>query len=364
MGWVLTGHGAAVCLSSVDLITSSPEGLRGLVGWVHGHAASCGALPSLQRTLSSEYCGVIQAVWGCDQGHDYTMDADPSCGALLLDSALAVKWTWDKETAPRLTQHQRSNPTGATPPCSQGGATTAWTETETEMPPNTDVIQLPSDGSPVGPGPSPLPQSSLPPSGAPGRSFSGLLDQESYPGASRAFAGSGCLHMWAVVAVLWASGGREGQTLCSLCLRHTHLLSRLTTCPGQGTRRKNGALLQGVGEEDTCVSEAVLGHYPSGTRVDRLLCSVVGKQALGVLVVQGHHVRPGQLLLVSCHVCPCLQWALGYSSVNPFRKRHSQDGLEREMLRLEEVGTVQRALRAAWLFTPCMRYLVTIQDGT
>uniref|UniRef100_G1PNA6 Zinc finger protein 276 n=1 Tax=Myotis lucifugus TaxID=59463 RepID=G1PNA6_MYOLU len=147
----------------VDLITSSPEGLRGLVGWVHGHAASCWPLPSLQRTLSSEYCGVIQAVWGCNQ-HDYTMDADPSC-ALLLDSALAVKWTWDKETAPRLAQRRRSNPTGATPPRSQGGATTA----ETEMLSNTDVVQPPSDGSPVGPGPSPLPQSSLPPSGAPGQ---------------------------------------------------------------------------------------------------------------------------------------------------------------------------------------------------
>ncbi|XP_036159231.1 zinc finger protein 276 isoform X1 [Myotis myotis] len=151
----------------VDLITSSPEGLRGLVGWVHGHAAGCGALPSLQRTLSSECCGAIQAVWGCAQGHDYTMDADPSCGALLLDSALSVKWTWDKETAPRLTQHRRSNPTGATPPRSQGGATTAWAETETLS--NTDVVQPPSDGSPVGPGPSPLPQSSLPPSGAPGQ---------------------------------------------------------------------------------------------------------------------------------------------------------------------------------------------------
>lgn len=163
----------------MDLITSSPEGLRGLVGWVHGHAASCGALPSLQRTLSSEYCGVIQAVWGCDQGHNYTMDADPSCGALLLDSALAVKWTWDKETAPRLTQHQRSNPTGATPPRSQGGTTTAWPETETLS--NMDVVQPPSDGSPVGPGPSPLPHSSLSPSGASGRSFSGLLHQDSYP---------------------------------------------------------------------------------------------------------------------------------------------------------------------------------------
>lgn len=176
----------------MDLITSSPEGLRGLVGWVHGHAGSCGALPSLQRTLSSEYCGVIQAVWGCDQGHNYTMDANSSCGALLLDSALAVKWTWDKETAPRLTQQQRSSPTGAAPPSSQGRAATAWAEMET--PPNTDVARPLSGGSPLGPGPSSLPQSSLPPSGAPGRRFSELLDWDACSGASGPSAGGGRLH--------------------------------------------------------------------------------------------------------------------------------------------------------------------------
>ncbi|XP_054426257.1 zinc finger protein 276 [Pteronotus mesoamericanus] len=161
----------------VDLIASSPEGLRGLVGWVHGHAASCGALPSLQRTLSSEYCGVIQAVWGCDRGHDYTMDTDSSCGALWLDSALAVKWAWGKETAPRLPQHRRSNPTGAAPPSSQGKATAAWAEAETL--PHTDAAPPPSDGSPVGCGPSPLPQSSLPPSGAPGQ-----LGEKQFPSST------------------------------------------------------------------------------------------------------------------------------------------------------------------------------------
>ncbi|XP_019498060.1 PREDICTED: zinc finger protein 276 [Hipposideros armiger] len=160
-----TGAEDGACL--VDLVTSSPQALHGLVGWVHGHAASCGALPSLQRTLSSEYCGVIQAVWGCDQGHDYTMDADSSCGALLLDSALAVKWTWDKEMVPRLTQHRGCNPTGATPQSSQGRATAVRAETQTL--PSTDVAQPPADGSPVGPVPGPLPQPSLPPSGAPGQ---------------------------------------------------------------------------------------------------------------------------------------------------------------------------------------------------
>uniref|UniRef100_A0A452TV41 Uncharacterized protein n=1 Tax=Ursus maritimus TaxID=29073 RepID=A0A452TV41_URSMA len=154
-------------LAQMDLITSSPQGLRDLVAWVHGHATSCGALPNLQRTLSSEYCGVIQAVWGCDQGHDYTMDADSSCGALLLDSALAVKWTWDKEMAPWLTQHRGSNPTGAAPQSSQGKATTAPAETETL--PSMDMAQPPADVNPVGPGLGPPPQPSFPSSGAPGR---------------------------------------------------------------------------------------------------------------------------------------------------------------------------------------------------
>ncbi|KAM8774944.1 zinc finger protein 276 isoform 1-T1 [Rhynchonycteris naso] len=166
----------SLCLSSVDLITSSPEGLRGLVGWVHGHAAGCRALPSLQRTLSSEYCGVIQAVWGCDQGHDYSMDTDSSCRALLLDSTLAVKWTC-KEMAPQLTQHRRSNPAGAAPLSSQGKVTTAWAETETL--PDRDVAQPPSDGNPVGPGPSPGPQSSLPQSGAPGQ-----LGEKQFPSST------------------------------------------------------------------------------------------------------------------------------------------------------------------------------------
>lgn len=151
----------------MDLITSSPRCLHGLVGWVHGHAASCRALPSLQRTLSSEYCGIIQAVWGCDQGHDYTMDTDSRCRTLLLDSTLAVRWAWDQETAPRLTQNQASSPPGAAPLLSQGRGATVGAETK--MPPSMDAASPPSDGSPVGPGPGPPPQPSLPPSETPGR---------------------------------------------------------------------------------------------------------------------------------------------------------------------------------------------------
>ncbi|KFO31878.1 zinc finger protein 276 isoform X2 [Fukomys damarensis] len=154
-----------VCL--VDLITSTPRCLHGLVGWVHGHAASCGALPSLQRTLSSEYCGIIQAVWGCNQGHDYTMDTDSSCRALLLDNALAVKWPWDKEVAPRLNQNLEPDPAGAAPQLSQGRGTMAGAETK--LLPNVDAAPPPSDGSFVGPRLGPPPRPSLPPSEAPGK---------------------------------------------------------------------------------------------------------------------------------------------------------------------------------------------------
>lgn len=118
--------------------------------------------PDVTRTEA-----VIRAMWGCDQGHDYTMDADSSCGALLLDSALGVKWTWDKDSAPRLPQHRGFNPTGAAPQSSQGKAAAAGAETETL--PSMDTSRLPSDGDPVGPGPGPPSQPSLPPGGAPGR---------------------------------------------------------------------------------------------------------------------------------------------------------------------------------------------------
>uniref|UniRef100_H3BTT0 Zinc finger protein 276 n=2 Tax=Homo sapiens TaxID=9606 RepID=H3BTT0_HUMAN len=161
-----TGAEEGACL--VDLITSSPQCLHGLVGWVHGHAASCGALPHLQRTLSSEYCGVIQVVWGCDQGHDYTMDTSSSCKAFLLDSALAVKWPWDKETAPRLPQHRGWNP-GDAPQTSQGRGTGTPVGAETKTLPSTDVAQPPSDSDAVGPRSGFPPQPSLPLCRAPGQ---------------------------------------------------------------------------------------------------------------------------------------------------------------------------------------------------
>ncbi|NXF88048.1 ZN276 protein, partial [Eubucco bourcierii] len=82
-------EGDASCL--VDLITSSPQCLHSLVTWTHAHASSCPSVPSLQSVLSSEYCGIIRAVWGCAEGHDYVMDTDSDCSTALLDKALAGK---------------------------------------------------------------------------------------------------------------------------------------------------------------------------------------------------------------------------------------------------------------------------------
>lgn len=150
-----------------DLIASSPRCLHGLVGWVHEHAVSCGSLPSLQRTLSSEYCGIIQAVWGCDQGHDFTMDTASSCRALFLDSALAVKWAWGKDLSPRLAQNSESNPTGAASRLCQARETQVGSETKTL--PSVDVALLHSHGDSVGPGLGPCTQPHLAPSEAPGQ---------------------------------------------------------------------------------------------------------------------------------------------------------------------------------------------------
>uniref|UniRef100_A0A8B9BCR9 Zinc finger protein 276 n=1 Tax=Anser brachyrhynchus TaxID=132585 RepID=A0A8B9BCR9_9AVES len=90
---------------AVDLITSSPQCLHSLVTWAHAHAGGCQSVPSLQSVLSSEYCGIIRAVWGCGDGHDYVMDTDSDCSTVLVDNALSVKREWSKGTAQRLTDN-------------------------------------------------------------------------------------------------------------------------------------------------------------------------------------------------------------------------------------------------------------------
>ncbi|XP_068116786.1 zinc finger protein 276 [Hyperolius riggenbachi] len=59
-----------------DLITSSPDCLHSLVHWSHSHAGGCSSVPSLQQVLSTQYSGIIRAVWGCREGHDHIMELD------------------------------------------------------------------------------------------------------------------------------------------------------------------------------------------------------------------------------------------------------------------------------------------------
>ncbi|XP_069491670.1 zinc finger protein 276 isoform X2 [Ambystoma mexicanum] len=63
----------------------------------------CQSIPNLQSMLSSQYCGVIRAVWGCGAGHAYVMDTDSDCSTLLMDTTLAEKWNQDKSTEANLT---------------------------------------------------------------------------------------------------------------------------------------------------------------------------------------------------------------------------------------------------------------------
>ncbi|XP_029464073.1 zinc finger protein 276 isoform X2 [Rhinatrema bivittatum] len=92
--------------SCLDLITSSPQCLHSLVAWTHNHAENCQSVPNLQSVLSSEYCGIIQAVWGCGDGHDYIMATESDCSAFLIENALSVKWEWSKSTAQLMTDNE------------------------------------------------------------------------------------------------------------------------------------------------------------------------------------------------------------------------------------------------------------------
>ncbi|NWI99893.1 ZN276 protein, partial [Crypturellus undulatus] len=144
-------EGATSCL--VDLITSSPQCLRSLVAWAHAHAGGCASAPGLRSVLSSEYCGVIRAVWGCGDGHDYVMDTDSGCSALLVDGALAVKREWNRGAAPRPTDNGAEAAPQAplrTSPCQQPankGTTAVPASPEKEPPPSGDPSRSQPDGA-------------------------------------------------------------------------------------------------------------------------------------------------------------------------------------------------------------------------
>ncbi|XP_038223923.1 zinc finger protein 276 isoform X1 [Dermochelys coriacea] len=172
----------APCL--VDLITSSPQCLHNLVTWTHNHAGNCQSVPSLQSVLSSEYCGIIRAVWGCGDGHDYIMDTDSDCSTVLVDNALSVTWEWNKSTAQRLTDNGASadNAGAASTPrpqlapartvtCEQPvnkGTTSESLSAENQMPQSRNSSHSQQD-SPVPSQEKSLPQSASPLSSAPGQ---------------------------------------------------------------------------------------------------------------------------------------------------------------------------------------------------
>ncbi|XP_067392853.1 zinc finger protein 276 isoform X3 [Emydura macquarii macquarii] len=172
----------APCL--VDLITSSPQCLHNLVTWTHSHAGNCQSVPSLQSVLSSEYCGIIRAVWGCGNGHDYVMDTDSDCSTVLVDNALSVTWEWNKSTAQRLTDNGASaDNAGAvsapTPPlaparttsCQQPvnrGTTSEPLSSENQLPQNRNSSHSQLDSA-VSSQEKNLPQSASPLSSTPGQ---------------------------------------------------------------------------------------------------------------------------------------------------------------------------------------------------
>lgn len=143
-------------------------------------------MPSLQSVLSSEYCGIIRAVWGCGDGHDYVMDTDSDCSTVLVDNALSVKREWNKGTAQRLTDNgagadnaeavSAPKPQHApvrTTPCQQPankGTTSVPLNVENEPPQNRDSSHSQLDGT-VSLQEKALPQPVSPLSSATGKGF-------------------------------------------------------------------------------------------------------------------------------------------------------------------------------------------------
>uniref|UniRef100_A0ACB8EAG7 Uncharacterized protein n=2 Tax=Sphaerodactylus townsendi TaxID=933632 RepID=A0ACB8EAG7_9SAUR len=128
---------AAEGTPSMDLITSTPQCLLSLVTWTHNHAESCQTAPCLQSVLSSEYCGIIRAVWGCGEGHDYVMSTDSDCSSLLVDNALSVKRDLPKSASGPL-----ATGNGVAP---DGGAATAATPERQQSPTRTGTSHQPAN---------------------------------------------------------------------------------------------------------------------------------------------------------------------------------------------------------------------------
>ncbi|CAN9498688.1 unnamed protein product [Ophioblennius macclurei] len=68
-------------------LTSDPKCLRGLVLWAHQHAEACRSCPDLKEVLEGRCWGAVGAVWGCVDGHSYTMDTRCNAAAANVSRA-------------------------------------------------------------------------------------------------------------------------------------------------------------------------------------------------------------------------------------------------------------------------------------
>lgn len=111
--------------------------------------------PSLQSVLSSEYCGILRAVWGCGEGHDYVMSTESDQSPLLAENAWAVPWELSRRNTTRCcvtgngVEADSAGPAGSPPEPQHGPARTAARQkaadlgtafsTEEQSPPGQDV---------------------------------------------------------------------------------------------------------------------------------------------------------------------------------------------------------------------------------
>nr|XP_008122159.2 PREDICTED: zinc finger protein 276 [Anolis carolinensis] len=169
-------------------ITSSPQCLHNLVLWAHNHAGSCQVTPSLRSVLSSGYCGVVvQAVWGCSEGHDYVLSPDVEEEEEEEEEGSGPKQDHSKGSSERVAGNG-VDAEGARAPCipshcgpdrtaaANSEAASPEPGTENQLPESPDAApsqevsrsplqegNLPRPGCPVNGGPGPLSENPVPP---------------------------------------------------------------------------------------------------------------------------------------------------------------------------------------------------------
>uniref|UniRef100_A0A3P8X4T6 Zinc finger protein 276 n=1 Tax=Cynoglossus semilaevis TaxID=244447 RepID=A0A3P8X4T6_CYNSE len=64
--------------STLPSFTSDSRCLHSLVSWAHHHGEACRSCPDLKEVLKGQCWGSVEAVWGCVDGHSYTMHSQYS----------------------------------------------------------------------------------------------------------------------------------------------------------------------------------------------------------------------------------------------------------------------------------------------